>query len=445
MTITAADQQLALHNLQAPEVIADPVPYYTRLRTSAPVYFDPFISTWLLSRHIDVKHVLTSPDTTVQMRHTDTLARFGGAGLEEAFRLLDLHVSFVDDPEHRRLRRTLAEPVQVRKVRTDLTAPIDTAIDAVLDAITDSVQRLEPVDVATAVADQVPILVTQQLLGIHDVDITTVQRWSHAWSDIVAAPGHVPTGNRAELLHTVAELIAYLQTLIDRHTSAIVAERISANDTTDANAGNARESMITALVSAMLGGSISRDELLANLLMLITAGNETTANLIANSVMALADDPALWRLVTTEPDRIPDVIEEVGRLFPPTQFTARRATAPLTLPSGDVIPVGASVVLILAAANRDPDAFSDPDRFLPGRPGPQPVTYGYGPHLCFGAPLARQETRRTLERLASTFLHLTPLPGRAWRRNGNLRGLQTLPVRLHRSIPGTPHITAGAR
>ena len=197
--------------------------------------------------------------------------------------------------------------------------------------------------------------------------------------------------------------------------------------------------MIAALVSAMLGGSISRDELLANLLMLVTAGNETTANLIANSVMALADNPALWRLVTTEPDRVPDVVEEVGRLFPPTQFTARRATAALTLPSGDVIPAGASLVLMLAAANRDPDAYPDPDRFLPGRPGPQPVTYGHGPHRCFGAPLARQETSRTLQRLASQYLHITPLPGRAWRRNGNLRGLQTLPVRLHPSIP------AGAR
>ncbi|MGI5243231.1 cytochrome P450 [Dactylosporangium sp. CA-139066] len=441
MAITETDQHLALHNLHAPDVIADPVPYYTRLRSNAPVYFDPFISTWLLSRHADVQHVLASPDTTVQMRHTDSLARFGGAGLEAAFRMLDLHVSFVDDPEHRRLRRALAEPVGVRRVRTDLTGPIDAAIDAAFDGITDSVQRREPVDVATALAAQIPIRVTQHLLGIHDVDIATVQRWSHAWGDIVAAPGHVPTGDRDALLSTTADLIAYLEALVDRRTAAIVADRLAAAEATADSAGDAPAdtagSMITALVSAMLDGTISRDELVANLLMLVTAGNETTANLISNSVMALADDPTLWRLVTNEPDRVPHVVDEVGRLYPPTQFTARRATAPLTLPSGDVIPSGASVVLMLGAANRDPDAFPDPDRFQPGRPGPQPVTYGHGPHLCFGAPLARQETRRTLERLTSTFLHITPLPGRAWRRNGNLRSLQTLPVRLHPTIPAS--------
>ncbi|MET7391896.1 cytochrome P450 [Dactylosporangium sp. NPDC005572] len=426
MPITPADHQLALHNLQLPGVITDPNPYYAALQVNGPVHFDPFIASWLVCRHRDVQHLLASPHTSVRMRHTDSLARFSGAGLEEAFALLDLHVSFVDDPDHRRLRRTLAEPVQVRRVRTDLAGPIDEAVDTTLDTLAATVARGEPVDAVTALAAPIPIRVTQHLLGMHDVDIATIQRWSHAWGDIVAAPGHVPTGDRDRLLQTVAELVTYLQTLVDR------AERRRAS-----TAGP----MLAALVTAIQTRVMRRDEVIANLLMLVTAGNETTANLIATTVMALADDLGLWRLLQAQPERVEAVVEELARLYAATQFTARRTTAAITLPSGIVIPADASVVLMLAAANRDPDAFPDPDRAILGRVGTQPVTFGHGPHLCFGAPLARQEVCRTLHRLVDRFASVTALPGRVWRRNGNLRGLEALPARLHpvaadRAVPG---------
>ena len=191
MPITAADQQLALHNLQTPDVIADPVPYYTRLHTTAPVYFDPFISTWLLSRHADVQHVLAHPDTMVQMRHTDTLTRFVGAGLEDAFRLLDLHVSFVDDPQHRRLRRPApTRPGPPGPHRTDRP---DRRGSRRRVRWPRRQHPREPVDVVTALAAEVPIRVTRHLLGMHDVDIPTIQRWSHAWGDITSPrPGTCP-------------------------------------------------------------------------------------------------------------------------------------------------------------------------------------------------------------------------------------------------------------
>ncbi|GAA2594043.1 hypothetical protein GCM10010399_25850 [Dactylosporangium fulvum] len=414
MPVTPArNRQLGLFNLTLPAVIADPAQFYATLRTEAPVYFDPYLSTWLLSRHRDVQHLLAHPDTSTRMHHGDSLARFGTASLDEAFAMLDLHVSFVDGDDHRRLRRALAEPLQIQRVRTDLAEPITQAVTNTLLEMSDR----EVVDVVSTISSSVPTRVTKHLLDL-DVDLETVQRWFNAWGDVVAAPGHVPTGNRKALLSVVAELVAYLKALVTRYEAQTMPP----------------ETMVGGLVSVMRSGGMTRDELIANLMMLVTAGTETTANLISNTIMTLADDPGLWALVNDRPQLIPEVVDEIARLHPPTQFTARRLLSSIELPSGGPLPAGASVVLMLAAANRDPQAFPDPDRVRIDRrfdrSGPRPLTFGHGAHYCFGAPLAQQETQLTIERLIERYTRITPLPGRTWRQNGNLRGLRTLPVRL---------------
>ncbi|WP_432982859.1 cytochrome P450 [Dactylosporangium sp. CA-233914] len=395
--------------MHRPEIIADPTGFYAQLVAEQPVLFDPVAHTWLVSRHTDVQLLLAHPAASVRMDHTAALARFPGTGLEAAFAALDLHVSFVDGAQHSRIRRTLSEPVQVRHVRTHLAGLIDRAVGA---AFTD-LAGLELIDVVPAIAARVPIDVTRQLLGIpDDVDTATIRRWSLAWGDIVAAPGHVPTRDRDTVLRTVAELMEHLQRLVTMRKQ------------------RPGDTMIDALIAAVHGGELSRDELLANVLMLITAGNETTTNLISAAVMALADDPGLWYMLKDEPDRIRDVVEELGRLHPPTQYTARRLLEPVELSTGDVLPAGASVALMLAAANRDPAAFDAPDQLQLDRARARPVTFGHGPHHCLGAPLAQQEVVAVLHHLTAGYEQLSPVSGRHWRLNANLRGLASLPITL---------------
>ncbi|MER7283760.1 cytochrome P450 [Dactylosporangium sp. NPDC000244] len=416
MPIAAPDQRLeySLACLHDPGTIADPSAFYDRLLTAGTV-FDPVTGGWLVARHADVQLLLAHPAASARMDHAGSLARFPGAGLEAAFTALDLHVSFTDGAGHRRLRRVLAEPVQVRHVRTTLAEPVTAAVTAALDDLTGRPDA----DMVAGFAARIPIDVTRSLLAIPAaISTETIRRWSLAWGDVVAAPGHVPTTGRAAILRTVAELAGFLR------------DHIAGRERSPGTA------MIDALIAAMHAGTISRDALLANLMLLVTAGSETTTNLLSAAVMALADEPWLWALLRHNPDRIPDAVAELGRRYPPTQYTARRLLEPVTLASGQVLPAGAAVVLMLAAANRDPAVFPDPDRIRLDRPG-RAVTFGHGPHACFGAPLARLEVATAIRLLTTRCTRLDPLPGRPWRRNANLRGLAHLPVALH--------TTAGAR
>ncbi|MEV6927431.1 cytochrome P450 [Dactylosporangium sp. NPDC051485] len=412
---TTAAEQLGLAQLQLPETIADPTGFYDQLLRTGAV-FDPVAGAWLVSRHGDVRAVLAHPAASVHMDHAAALNLFPGAGLEEAFAALDMHVSFVDGDRHRALRRVLAEPVQVRAVRTGLAEPIAAAVTAALDDLAG-----QPVaDLVTGFAARIPIDVTRHLLAIpSSIGTATIRRWSLAWGDVVAAPGHVPTVGRAATLATVAELAAFLR----QHVTG-----------REHQPGTA---MIDALVTAMQHGAISREALVANLLMLTTAGSETTTNLLSAVVAALTDEPRLWNVLADDPAQIPDAVTELGRLFPPTQYTARRLREPVALPSGPELPAGASVVLLLAAANRDPRVFANPTRILLDRAShpARPLTFGYGSHVCFGAPLARLEAETAVRLLIERYARLRPLPGRQWRHNANLRSLATLPIQLDAHHP----------
>ena len=142
----------------------------------------------------------------------------------------------------------------------------------------------------------------------------------------------------------------------------------------------------------------------------------------------MVDDPALAQRLRAEPELLPAAVDELARLHPPTQYTVRVARTRLDLGQRQLEP-GHSVVLLLAAANRDPAAFPDPDSARLDRPArPRPVTFGHGPHFCFGAPLARLETELVLGRLLTRCGPLHAAGERRFRANGNLRGLATLPV-----------------
>ncbi|MEN3308270.1 MAG: hypothetical protein V7603_4472 [Micromonosporaceae bacterium] len=396
------DSPPSLYDLQRPESIADPWPLYRRLLAAEGPLWDRGVRSWLVARHADVSRLLDDRGLSAATNH-DRAAAYAPPEIRHIFPLLDAHVSFVDPPDHTRMRQVLGDPFKPRHVHA-LAQWITTAVDEVLDRCADRM------DVVADLSLPVPLMVIRHLLGLEEVALSTLHRWSTAWGHVVAAPGHLPTGDTTELRHDLDELIASLHAAVAAHRDC------------------ARDTITGLLVRAADEGRLREVELIGNLMMLVTAGQETTGNLISNAVAALLDRPALAGSLRARPDLLPAAVEELARLYPPTQYTVR--TARTAVEVGAVrIEAGQSVVLMLAAANRDPAAFANPDAVRLDRPAkPRPVAFGHGPHFCFGAPLARLETQLVLAGLLDRCTDLRPAGERRWRANGNLRGLATLPV-----------------
>lgn len=403
MTVTRT-RAPSLYDLQRPESIADPWPLYRWLLQLDGPYWDRAVRSWLVARHEDVSRLLEDKRLSAVTDHARACA-YAPPEIRHIFPLLDAHVSFVDAPDHTRMRQVLGDPFKPRRVQ-ELSEWIAGTVAESLDRCTGTGRM----DVVADLSLPVPLRVIRHLLGMPDVELDTLHRWSTAWGHVVASPGHLPTGDTAQLRTDLADLIANLHAAVAAHRE------------------RPRDTITGRLVQAADDGRISDVELVGNLMMLVTAGQETTGNLISNAVAALLDRPALARRLRAHPDLLPAAVDEFARMFPPTQYTVRTARTGIDV-AGRHIEPGHSVVLMLAAANRDPQAFEDPDTVRLDRPArPRPVAFGHGPHFCFGAPLARLETQLVLAGLLARCTDLRPAGERRWRANGNLRGLAALPI-----------------
>ncbi len=402
----------SLYDLTRPEVIADPWPWYADLRARGPVLWDPYTGSWLITRYADITAVLAHRDAfTVWMDH-QRRAETAPPAMRRAFCYLDRIVAFVEAADHTRLRRVLAGPFGPASI-----AGLDAEVAALVTDALDRVVADAAMEVVADLASRVPLQVISRLLGCQDVDLATLRRWSAAWGTVIAAPGH--------LLFDADQILADVDELIDYLTGLVAAHR-----------ARPRGTVTSALAAAAEAGDLDHDEVVGNLMMLLAAGNETTANVIANAVAALADMPPLADLLRGASGLLPTAVEELSRLYPSNQYTARIARTAQTI-HGHPIAAGQSVVLMLACANRDPDAFGNPDAVLLDRPAtPRHLGFGHGPHYCFGAALARLEIRHVMQGVLARCLDLRPAGSREWRANPNLRGLATLPVTFR---PTTNH------
>jgi cytochrome P450 len=406
MPETAGQDQrpVSLYDLQRPGIIADPWPLYRSLLARSGPVWDGRAGCWLVARHADVAALLVDRRLSAAMDH-GRIAAIAPEPTRHWYPLLDAHVSFVDPPVHTRLRAALSGPFRAAAL-TNLGGFVTAlARDAVTRAA--AAGRM---DVVADLAWPLPLAVMAHMLSL-SVDLADLRRWSSAWGQVVAAPAHLPTGDTRQLRADANGLIHYLRGVVHSPAPGTFASRIAAE--------------------------LSETEAVAALQMLVTAGHETTANLIGNAAAHLLDHPADADLLRTRPDLLGAAVDELGRLYPPTQYTARTVTEEVQV-GRQVIPAGASVVLMLAASCRDPDAFPDPDTFRLDRPAsPAPLTFGRGIHACFGAPLARLETAAAIGALLAGCADLRPAGTRRWRGNPNLRGLDSLPITF-RPTGGTP-------
>jgi cytochrome P450 len=409
MTVTqggsGAEREL---DVFAPELIADPYPWYAAMRAEGSVSYTlpglPNVGAVMLSKHADVQAVLRDPRFG-RAGFRQNLAKVIGDGpLADSYALWFL---FQDPPDHTRLRGLVSKAFTPRSVN-NLRQKIDDLVEGLLDRQ----QGKAAFDLMAGFAYEVPVLVICELLGVPEADRGRFSEWSAALAkglDVLTIPDPeaVRRGNEA-----AAGLTAYFRELIQ-------ARRTRPGD-----------DLLSGLIAVEEAGQrLTTDELVATCVLLFFAGHETTVNLIGNGVLALLRHPAELERLRQAPESMPAAVEELLRYDSPVQRTGRVALQDLEL-NGRAYHQGQRVNMLVGAANRDPDQFDDPDRVDISRPNAsQPLSFAAGIHYCVGAPLARLEAQRAIAGLLRRYptLRLGDQPP-VWRPTFVLHGLSELEV-----------------
>jgi cytochrome P450 len=379
-----------------PAYLDDPYPVYRRLRAEHPVSLTPD-GIWRLTRYTDCLRMLRHPGAG--MRRTD--GRLPGQSPEEAAAERGQFMLLSDPPKHTRLRKLVARAFTPRAI-----AAWRPRIAAVTDGLLDRVERRREMDLIADLALPVPATLICEMLGVPVEDRDVFTGWTaDATHGLALRRGHAPP----ELVQRVERarngLAGYFNQLID-------ARRERPGD-----------GLLDALIAAEEEGDrLSGEELLVQSIGLLIAGFETTIGLIGNGLTTLIRHPAEMARLRAQPELIGSAVEECLRYSGPITWTVRILHEPASF-GGFRLEVNEEVAIGLAAANRDPDRFADPERFDVARyaadPAPPPhLSFGGGAHLCLGAHLARLETQIAIGKLVERFTHIELIePRTTWGRS----------------------------
>ncbi|MFI1764910.1 cytochrome P450 [Streptomyces sp. NPDC020800] len=376
-----------------------PYDVYRRLRDTAPVHRitgPDGTPAWLVTRYEDVRAALADPRLSLDKRNA-TAGTYKGLSLPPA---LDANLLNMDPPDHTRIRRLVGRAFTPRRVQ-QLRAPIRRTADQLLDAL----GTHGTADLVASYAAPLPITVICDLLGIPEGDRLDFRQWT----DSLMAPD--PARPRAAK-EAMAAMLEFLTLLVaDKR-------RAPADD------------LLSDLIAVRdEGDRLGEEELMSLAFLILFAGYENTVQLIGNAVLALLQHPDQLAALRKEPERLPAAVEEFARYEGPMLLAMRRFPVEDVTIAGVTVPAGETVWVSLAAADRDPARFPDPDRLDLSRDASGHLALGHGIHYCLGAPLARAETEIALAALLERFPELALGAGELrWRSSSRARGLVALPV-----------------
>jgi cytochrome P450 len=331
--------------------------------------------------------------------------RFGSFNLIHRNAILEM-----EPPEHTRLRRLVSAAFARGHVER-LRPWVQELADSLVDGLVARSGGTEPVDVLSGMAEELPVAVIAELLGVPDADRPLLRPWSNAIVKMYEYGRTTEVEDAAE--RAAAEFVAYLRELAaDRRRSP-------------------GEDLLTHLVTVRdsEGDRLTEDELVTTCILLLNAGHEATVNVSGNGLLALLEHPDELARLRADPGLLPTAIEELMRFDSPLQLFERTATADVEV-GGVTVRAGQKIAALLGSANRDPAVFADPDTLDVGRADNPHISFGAGVHFCIGAPLARVELQASFGALLSRTSRLE-LGGHARRRpEFVIRGLQELPVVL---------------
>ncbi len=387
------------------EFYQNPYPVFARLREEAPVFWSEKGQRWLISRYADAHSILGDlhfEKGIPKWRQNNILAKLFKDGPMAAFGTRSMLNQ--NPPDHTRLRSLVNKaftPSMINKMREH--------IEDIANKLLDAVQNQKKMDLIADFAYPLPAIVIAEMLGVPAEDRDKFKVWSHA---ITAAldPSGPNIIDMTRVVHAYQELNAYLVPL--------VAERRQ----------NRQPDLISALVDAEEEGNhLTQAELLANTVLLLIAGHETTANLIGNGAFALLKNPDQLALLKENPDCLPTAIQEFLRYDSPVQLVRRSAGEDIVV-GGQKIQADQDVFILIGAANRDPAEFEDPESLKITRSKNQHVSFGHGIHHCLGSSLAGLEgeiaMRNLLRRMPNLKLENDP----QYKQPFSLRGLKELRV-----------------
>ncbi|MER7681122.1 cytochrome P450 [Streptomyces sp. NPDC096934] len=388
---------------------ANPYPLYEELRET-PVHHDAD-GPYVVSRYYDIQSLLHDPRISSDARNLKATAGDPLGATEEESPLPPAFLR-LDPPEHDRLRRMTNRPFgpphSPRRVH-EMHGELRDIVSGLIDGMGDP----ERIDLVDQFSYPFPVTVICRLLGVPRED----EPRFHTWADIIAASlDPVPGADAAER----AKVSNNARTELGMYLAGLIEERRR----------KPGEDMLSQLATAQgPDGAMTTMEVMSTAALLLIAGHETTVNLITNGMLTLLRHPDILERLRQEPKLAVPVVEELLRFEPPVQLLPQRSTLADIEVRGVTIPKGSSLWLVLAAGNRDPERFENPDRFDPDRGDIQHLGFGSGIHSCFGAPLARLEAQLALgelaRRLENPRLVEDPPP---YRQNAVLRGPRHLSI-----------------
>jgi cytochrome P450 len=371
---------------------ANPYPLWGRLRQTPVCWQEDGpdeAGTYVVSTYREIEALLHHPLVSSDLRNW---AQTGGIpqAPTDPYEFINM-----DPPEHDRLRRMAMRhfgppnrPAYLEQLRPEMLRVITTLLD--------QLQGQRRIDFVECFAYPLPVTMICRILGVPREDESRFHVWAGAIAESVATQTKAQHRQREQAF---AELNQYMARLVEHHRKEPGDDLLSglAADTSP-------------------DGRMEDPYLVATASLLLVAGHETTVNLLSNGMLTLLRHPALLERLRNAPNLIPSTVEELLRYEPPAQFLPKRTTLDEIPLAGTSIPKGAFLTLALAAGNRDPARFANPDRFDPERRDNQHLGFGSGIHLCFGAPLARMEVQIALtelvRRLEQPHLIVDPPPYR---------------------------------
>jgi hypothetical protein len=400
MSSTEVEPISFIDTMRDPAVHEDPFPTYERLRGIG--RWVPTLFGGIVTSHADCFAVLRDNRFSSSNRHEAGYEQFGEMarqlGLGELFDMMDRLLLFADPPDHTRLRRLVSKaftPKTIEAMRPRIAAIVDECLDVAA--------AKGGMEIVEDLAFPLPVTVISDMLGVPKADHEQLRAWT---SDAVKLLD--PSDNIAEMLPATGS-VREMRTYFDE----LVAQR--------------RRDLGDDLLSAMIaaedeGERLSHDELLDTTILLFGAGHETTVNLITGGMLALLQHRNQLERLQADPSLIGSAVEELLRFSPPVQFTGRTATCDIEI-AGHEMKKGENVVTLVAAANRDPDVFADPQTLDIGRQENRHLAFGGGIHLCLGAPLARVEGQEAINRLVARFPSLDLVTDQIeWKPTTTIRG-----------------------
>lgn len=408
--MTAIHQTITLEHVDitSPSFRANPFPTFKRWRETRPVVPVRAFGerAWIITRYDDVLAALTDERLVKDRRNVqDPNKKQRGMWTPGFVKPLQRNMIDSDAPDHTRLRSLVHQAFMPR-----LIAQMQARIHRLAHELLDRVQAKGEMDLVHDFALPIPLVVISEMLGVAESDRAAFHRWSNVMVNVTKP------SNGILAIPSLYQFVRFLRRLFREHRL------------------NPQDNLTSALLQAESEGSqLSEDELIGMVALLLSAGHETTVNLIGNGVLALLTHPAELDRLRTEPELMKSAVEELVRYTPPVLFATTRYAREDIVIAGTRIPKGESVLAALGSANHDESKFESPETLILDRQNNKHLGFGSGMHYCLGAPLARLESsiafQVLFERLPNIRLAVNPENLR-WNSNLITRGAKAIPVKF---------------